>query len=224
MKPRIRPARDPKQQGTEDKGPYCAPLAGCEYKESWRKQHEGFTHFAIFCELLPTIRSASKYSLRVVSLGYQCASTSLKHLSFSHGYNPSCIKPSGSSAWQSAPGSLGLRSCSPLCLLYIYIILFIFDCPGSSLLHRLFSSCSVWGLFYNCIAQASHGGGFSCHRAHSPGCPDFDSSGSQALEHRLRSCGSWTSLLQGTWDLPRSGIELMSPALAGGFFSMELAA
>ena len=70
------------------------------------------------------------------------------------------------------------------------MILFIFDCPGSSLLHRRFSSCSTWWLFYSCIAQASHGGGFSCRRAHSPGCPDFDSRGSQALEHRLRSCGS----------------------------------
>ena len=36
---------------------------------------------------------------------------------------------------------------------------------------------------------------------------------SRALEHRLNSCG--------TWDLPRSGIELTCPELEGGFFTTE---
>ena len=31
-------------------------------------------------------------------------------------------------------------------------------------------------------------------------------------------CGTWASLLRGMWDLPRLGIELASPALAGRFF------
>ena len=44
---------------------------------------------------------------------------------------------------------------------------------------------------------------------------------SQALEHRLNS-GTWALLLHSTWDLPRPGIESMSPALAGGFLSTEL--
>ena len=35
--------------------------------------------------------------------------------------------------------------------------------------------------------------------------------------HRLSSCGSWAQLLCGMWDLPRPGLEPMSPALAGGF-------
>ena len=35
--------------------------------------------------------------------------------------------------------------------------------------------------------------------------------------HRLSSCGSRAWLLCSTWDLPRPGLEPMSPALAGRF-------
>ena len=45
--------------------------------------------------------------------------------------------------------------------------------------------------------------------------------GPWALNHRLNSCSTWAQLLRGRWDLPRSGIELVSPALAGGFFITE---
>ena len=37
--------------------------------------------------------------------------------------------------------------------------------------------------------------------------------------HGFRSCGTWPYLPCGTWHLPRAGIEPMSPALAGGFFT-----
>ena len=47
----------------------------------------------------------------------------------------------------------------------------------------------------------------------------FSSCGSQVLEHRLRSCGTWALLLRGMWDLPGPGIEPVSPALAGGFLT-----
>ena len=45
---------------------------------------------------------------------------------------------------------------------------------------------------------------------------------SLVAEHRLQtrrlsSCGSRAQLLRGMWDLPRSGLEPMSPALAGRF-------
>ena len=45
---------------------------------------------------------------------------------------------------------------------------------------------------------------------------------SLAAEHRLQmrrlsSCGSRAQLLRGTWDLPRPGLEPVSPALAGRF-------
>ena len=33
--------------------------------------------------------------------------------------------------------------------------------------------------------------------------------------HRLSSCGSRAQLLCGMWDLPRPGLETVSPALAG---------
>ena len=35
--------------------------------------------------------------------------------------------------------------------------------------------------------------------------------------HRLSNCGSRTQLLRGVWDLPRPGLEPVSPALAGRF-------
>ena len=47
---------------------------------------------------------------------------------------------------------------------------------------------------------------------------------SLVAEHRLQTrrlsnCGSRAQLLRGMWDLPRPGLEPMSPALAGGFLT-----
>ena len=42
-----------------------------------------------------------------------------------------------------------------------------------------------------------------------------------ALEHRLSSCDAWAYLLLGMRDLAGPGIEPMSPAWAGGFFTSE---
>ena len=39
---------------------------------------------------------------------------------------------------------------------------------------------------------------------------------------RLSSCGSRARLLRGTWDLPRPGLEPVSPALAGRFSTTAL--
>ena len=47
----------------------------------------------------------------------------------------------------------------------------------------------------------------------------FSSCGSRALELRLSSCGTRAWLLHGMWDLPRPGLEPVSPALAGGFLT-----
>ena len=49
----------------------------------------------------------------------------------------------------------------------------------------------------------------------------LNSCGSQVLEHRLNSCGAWAQLLYGFWDLPGSGIEPVSPAESGSFFTTE---
>ena len=51
--------------------------------------------------------------------------------------------------------------------------------------------------------------------------PGLSSCSSQALEHRISNCGTRAQLLPGTWDLPASGIEPVSPALAGRFFTTE---
>ena len=40
---------------------------------------------------------------------------------------------------------------------------------------------------------------------------------SLVVEHRLSNCGSRAQPLHGMWDLPRPGLEPVSPALAGGF-------
>ena len=58
--------------------------------------------------------------------------------------------------------------------------------------------CPPW-----CV-QASRCDGFS-----------YGAQASAAAAHGLSSCSVWAYLLHGMWDLPRSGTELMSPALAG---------
>ena len=104
---------------------------------------------------------------------------------------------------------------------FIFIYLFSFGCAVSSLLYRLSSSCGERGLLSSFGALASHCGGFSCCRAQTLGLPGFSSFGSQALEHRLSSCGARAQLLRGMWNPPGPGIEPMSPALAVELFITE---
>jgi len=54
-----------------------------------------------------------------------------------------------------------------------------------------FSSCSEVGLLPRCDAWASHCSGFPCCTAWAPGHVDFSSCGSQSLESRLNSYGTW---------------------------------
>ena len=49
----------------------------------------------------------------------------------------------------------------------------------------------------------------------------LSSCGVQAVERRLSSCGARAQLLCGMWDLPGPGLEPVSPALAGGFLTIE---
>ena len=70
---------------------------------------------------------------------------------------------------------------------------------------QAFSSCSEQGLLSGCGAQTSHCSGFYC-------C------GAPAPEPRLGGCGTQAELLCGMWDLPRPGIEPVSPTLTGRFF------
>ena len=69
--------------------------------------------------------------------------------------------------------------------------------------------------------------GFSCCGARALGvlasavaACGLSSSGRQALERRLSSCGAWAWLLRSMWDLPRPGIVPVSPAVAGGFLTI----
>ena len=87
-------------------------------------------------------------------------------------------------------------------------------------MHGLFSSWGEPGLLSSCDVWALHWSGFSCG-PRALGCSDFSSRSSQALEHWLNSCGTGAQLLGGMWDPPRLGIESMSPALVGGFFTTE---
>ena len=49
----------------------------------------------------------------------------------------------------------------------------------------------------------------------------LSSCGSWALEHRLNSFGARAQLLHSMWNLSGPGIEPVSPALAGRFFTTE---
>ena len=69
---------------------------------------------------------------------------------------------------------------------------------------RAFSSCGEWGPLFIAVRGP------------------LTIAASLVAEHRLQmrrlsSCGSRAQLLCGMWDLPRPGLEPVSPALAGGF-------
>ena len=66
----------------------------------------------------------------------------------------------------------------------------------------------MWATLH-CSARASDCGGFSGCRA-------------RTLEHRFNSCGPRPQLhLSCMWDFPDQGMESMSSALAGEFFTTE---
>ena len=71
---------------------------------------------------------------------------------------------------------------------------------------RAFSSCGKWGPLFIVV--------------HGP----LTITASLVAEHRLQTrrlsnCGSRAQLLCGMWNLPGSGLEPVSPALAGGFLT-----
>ena len=77
------------------------------------------------------------------------------------------------------------------------------------------------GLLSSCAAWASHCGGFSVCAAQALEHTAFSSRGSWVLGCWLRICGSRAQLPCSMGDLPRPGIESVSPALAGGFLTTE---
>ena len=102
------------------------------------------------------------------------------------------------------------------------------DYAGSLLLCGLFSNCVELGLLCSYGTWASHCGGFSYYWAQALGLVGFivsahrlNSFSSWDLEYRLYICGTQARLPHGMWSLPGSGIEPVSPALAGRFFIPE---
>ena len=85
--------------------------------------------------------------------------------------------------------------------LFIYLFLAVL---GLRFCARAFSSCGKWGPLFIAVSGP------------------LAIAASLAAKHRLQTrrlsnCGSWAQLLRGMWDLPRTGLEPMSPALAGRF-------
>ena len=69
---------------------------------------------------------------------------------------------------------------------------------------RAFSSCGKWGPLFIAV--------------HGPLTITASLVAEHRLQmHRLSSCGSRAQPLRGMWDLPKPGLEPVSPALAGGF-------
>ena len=117
--------------------------------------------------------------------------------------------------------------------MYTPLYFFIFGCPGSSLLCRLFSSCGKRGLLGHSVACLGRSG-FSLqwflllwstdsrHMASVVSAQGLISYGSWALECAgFSRCGIRTPLLHWMWDLPRPGIEPLSLALTRGFFFLR---
>ena len=89
----------------------------------------------------------------------------------------------------------------PLFLFFIYLFLAVL---GLRFCARAFSSCGKRGPHFIAVRRP------------------LIIAASLVAEHRLQtrrlsSCGSWAQLLRGIWDLPRPGLEPVSPALAGRF-------
>ena len=92
----------------------------------------------------------------------------------------------------------------------LFIYLFIFSCVGSSFRARAFSSCGKWGPLFIVV----RGPLFIAVRGPlTIAAPPV--AGHRLQTRRLSSCGSRAQLLCGMWDLPRPGLEPVSPALAG---------
>ena len=85
--------------------------------------------------------------------------------------------------------------------LFIYLFLAVL---GLRFCARAFSSCGEWGPLFIAVRRP------------------LTVTASLVAEHRLQTrklsnCGSQAQLLCGMWDLPRPGLEPVSPALAGRF-------
>ena len=113
--------------------------------------------------------------------------------------------------WEFAPPpthiDIGLGPGIQKTLLILFMYLFV-AVLGLHCCARACSSCGEPGPPSSCGVWASH-------------CSGFSRCGAQALgTWAYNSCGTQAYLLLSMWDLPRPGIEPMSPALADGFLTI----
>ena len=94
----------------------------------------------------------------------------------------------------------------------LFIYFFIFGCVGSSVRARAFSSYGKWGPLFIAVQGPLFIAVCGPLTIAAP-----PAAGHRLQTRRLSSCGSRAQLLRGLWDLPRPGLEPVSPALAGRF-------
>ena len=87
-------------------------------------------------------------------------------------------------------------------IIFIFLFIYFWLCLGLCFCARASSSCGEWGPLFIAVRGP------------------LTVAASLVAEHkfqtrRLSSCGSRAQLLRGMWDLPRPGLEPVSPALAG---------
>ena len=86
----------------------------------------------------------------------------------------------------------------------IYLLFLFLAALGLRFCARAFSSCGEWGPLFIAVRG--------------PLTITASLVAEQRLQTlRLSSCGSRAQLLRGMWDLPRPGLEPVSPALSGRF-------
>ena len=110
------------------------------------------------------------------------------------------------------------KSCTVLLpAAFWYDLIHLCLCGILAAMHGFPQLCEV-GTF-SCGARASRCSGFSRCGARALGHAGFGRCGtqgqqvhSQALEHKLNSCGTWAELLHDMWNLPGPGIEPVTHA------------
>ena len=113
------------------------------------------------------------------------------------------VQPGGVFATDKKQG--GMRRMLDWLFFFLFFFYFLFLAVlGLHFCARAFSSCSEWGPLFIVV------------------CRPLTIAASLVAEHRLQirrlsSCGSRAQLLRGMWDLPRPGLEPVSPALEGRF-------
>ena len=125
----------------------------------------------------------------------------------------------GCAAVHGAEASLGavvrwFFSCFHYFFFFFFLNYLFMVCTGAYCCLRTFSSCAEQELLLVAVCGLLIGVASLV--------AEHDLLGRQAsvvVASELSSCGTWALLPRGTWNLPRPGIEPVSPALAGRFLT-----